>query len=242
MVIAAWVQAIGSVTAIIAAITVSWFQQRHANRLHRRQIEQARRERVSGVGGLLEVIYVEVLAASSARHGDEWYSYIISRFDRDKFRRAINALDRAPLHELGNWRIVTACTAAKEAAILAADLLSRLQDQNRQSPSRLSDEDAEQIYRLFEAVNGSMAPIVRALAYDYFEVGPISEWKEFLDFPDELIPRHLRPRSLVSAKRDLAFDAVRRGIRRPKSFLEWCYAAWHWRSIRKNRDAHPRGM
>ncbi|MDZ4109214.1 MAG: hypothetical protein U1E18_06385 [Brevundimonas sp.] len=239
MVIAAWVQAIGSIAAIIAAIGVSWLQQRNANRLHRRQFELARRERVSGIGGLLEVIYVELLAASSARHGDKWYSYIISQFDREKFRRAIDALDRAPLHELGNWRIVTACTSAKEAAILAADLLSHLQDQNRQNPSRLSDEDAEQIYKLFEAVNGSMAPIVRALAYDYFEVGPISEWKEFLDFPDDLIPRHLRPRSLASTKRALAFDAVRRGIRRPKGLLERCYAAWHWRSIRKNRDAHP---
>ena len=237
MIIAAWVQAIGSIAAIIAAIGVSWLQQRNANRLHRRQFELARRERVSGIGGLLEVIYVELLAASSARHGNGWYTYIISQFDRDKFRRAIAALDRAPLHELGNWRLVTACNSAKESAILAAELLSHLQDQNRLSPARLSDDDAERIYQLFDAVNGSMAPIVRALAYDYFEAGPISEWNEFLDFPDEMIPRHLRPKSSVSVMRAISLDAVRRGIRRPKTLLELCYATWHWRSIWRNREA-----
>lgn len=46
----AWVQAIGSVLAILAAVAIAAWQNHASQRLQRRQTELARRERVSGIG------------------------------------------------------------------------------------------------------------------------------------------------------------------------------------------------
>jgi hypothetical protein len=237
--LAAWVQAVGSVAAIIAAVLLSWWQQRENSRLQRRQFERARYEKVSGIGGLLQGVYTELWEANNAAGGAGWYDYIIRRFDRAKFFRAVDALERAPLHELGNWRIVTACNSAKEAGQSALKLLERLQDKNTRNPSRQTEEECDEIDRLFNVVNHAMAPIVRALAYDHYESGPISEWKEHLDLPEEMIPSHLRPPSIKKETQRLRLQAVRLGIKQPNTVIERFYAIWHWRNIRKKRLERP---
>lgn len=239
-VLPAWVQAVGSVAAIIAAIALSWWQQRESSRLQGRQFERARYEKVSGIGGLLESLYGEMWEANNAAGGGGWYDYIITKFDRAKFQRAIDALEQAPLHELGNWRIVTTCVAAREASITACRLLERLQDENIRSPARQTDDALDEIDRLFNVINSAMAPIVRALAYDLYETGPISEWKEHLDLPEEMIPKHLRPPSFKKQTWALGLQAVRLGIKTPRSPGERLYAIWHWRTIRrKQRERSP---
>lgn len=237
--LAAWVQAVGSVAAIIAAIALSWWQQRENSRLQRRQFERARYEKVSGIGGLLQGLYMELRDANNASGGAGWYEYIISRFDRSKFARAVDALERVPIHEVGNWRIVTACHSAKEAGQSALKLLERLQDKNIRNPSRQTEEECDEIDRLFNVINQAMAPIVRALAYDRYESGPISEWKEHLDLPEEMIPKHLRPPSMKQATKALGLQSVLLGIRQPRTVSEKCYALWHWRTIRKKRSERP---
>jgi hypothetical protein len=233
---AAMTQGIGSVIAIIVAIALSWWQQRETRNQQHRQLVRARHERVSGTAGLIQGLYLELMEANSAVGTGAWFQYIIVRFDRLRFRRAIEAIERAPLHEVGNWRIVAACIEAREAGFLALEVLTGLQDANRRTPAELSDRDYEEIQRHFNIVNNAMAPIVRALAYDMFEAGPLSEWKEHLDLPEALIPKHMRPRSIAAGNRSLGLSAVRLGIRQPRSFSEGVWALWHWREIRRARQ------
>lgn len=231
----AWVQAIGSVLAILAAVGIAAWQNHVSRRLQRRQAEIARHERVSGIGGLLEGLYSELWEAMNASSGGGWHDYIRDRFDPDRLQRAIDALERAPVHEVGNWRIVTAVTQAREAGVRAAGLLGRLQHEGRRGGEPIQDTDHDAIHAHFDTVNRAMAPVVRALAYDYYESGPISEWKEHLDFPESLIPKHLRPPSIPAMNRQLGRQAVALGIKSPRTPTEYLVALWKWQTLRRLR-------
>lgn len=229
----AWVQAIGSVVAIAVAIGLAFWQQGQNRRAQRLESARARHDKVSGVGGLLEGLYGELYEASNAASGGGWHSFIISKFDPGRLRRAIAAIEQAPIHEVGNWRIVTAVSDAREAGVRALALLERLQGANRGNPVRLSDEQHDEIERLFYVVNRAMGPVVRALAYDHYESGPISEWKEHLDLPESMIPKHLRPPSIAQATRQLGWEAVAGGIRPPRTPTEYLVALWKWQTLRR---------
>lgn len=229
----AWVQAIGSVAAIAVAIVLAFWQQGQNRRAQRLESARARRDKVSGLGGLLEVLYGEIYEAQNAASNGHWHDFIIARYDPDRLRRAITALEQAPIHEVGNWRIVTAVAEAREAGTRALGFLGRLQTANRSNPVRLSDEDHGEIQRLFDAVNGAMAPVVRALVYDRYETGPISEWKEHLDLPESMIPKHLRPPSTAKANRQLGRQAVALGIKPPRTPTEYLVALWKWQTLRR---------
>lgn len=231
----AWVQAIGSVLAIFVAVGLAFWQQRQAHRLQRRQAERARHERVSAIGGLMEGLYGELWEAMNAVGGGGWREFIVHRFDHERLQRAITALERAPIHEVGNWRIVTSVTEAREAGIKASALLRRLQADNRDQAKPITDAQYEAVHAHFDTVNRAMAPIVRALAYDMYEGGPISEWKEHLNLPETMIPKHLRPPPIKRANRQLGRQAVALGIRAPRSLDEWAVAVWHWRTTLKRR-------
>lgn len=229
----AWVQAIGSVGAIAVAIGLAFWQQGQNRRTQRLESARARHDKVSGVGGLLEGLYGELYQASNAADGGGWHSFIISKFDPDRLRRTIAAIEQAPIHEVGNWRIVTAVSDAREAGVKALGLLEGLQGANRSNPAHLSDEDHDEIKRLFYVVNRAMAPVVRALAYDYYDSGPISEWKEHLDLPESMIPKHLRPPSIPQANRQLGRQAVALGIKPPRTPTEHLVALWKWQTLRR---------
>lgn len=233
----AWVQAIGSIVAILVAVGLAAWQHHQSQRLQHRMAERARHESVSSIGGLLEGLYVELWEAMNAASGGGWRDYITTRFDPDRLGRAIDALEKAPVHQIGNWRIVTAVTSAREAGFEAISLLRRLQQDGRKAWQPLSDADHDRVCAHFDAVNRAMAPVVRALAYDIYEVGPLGEWKEHLDMPEALIPKHLRPPSFAKANRRLRHQAVALGIRRPKTIGERAVAAWHWRTTLKRFHA-----
>lgn len=229
----AWVQAIGSVVAIAVAIGLALWQQHENRKAQRLAAARARHDKVSGVGGLLEGLYGELYAAWNAASGGGWHSFIIAKFDPSRLRRAITALEQAPIYEVGNWPIVTSVSDAREAGVQALALLERLQDANRLNPVRLSDDEHDEIERLFHAVNRAMGPVVRALAYDHYESGPISEWKEHLDLPESMIPKHLRPPSIAKANRQLARQAVALGIKPPRTPTEYLVAVWKWQTLRR---------
>lgn len=197
--LAAWLQAIGSVLAIVAAIILSWWQHIEARRNANRQQEHARYERIDGLGGLMESVYSEIYKAHCAAFTSDWRQYISFGADIPRLKRAVEALERAPLHEAGNWRIVQAAIATREAGFKALDLLSQGREFALAYPSANTEDVELEIRRTFDIVNKAMAPVIRALAYDWFEVGPLSEWKEHLDLPEGLIPKHRRPPSLKRA-------------------------------------------
>ncbi|WP_332659915.1 hypothetical protein [Brevundimonas sp.] len=226
----AWVQAIGSIVAILAALGLAWWQQSENRRAQRRATSRARYERVSALGGVMQGLYTELWDANNAAGGSNWFNYILSEFDPARFRRRLDALERTPVHEVGNWRIVTTAAAAQEAGFNALELLEQLQVQNRKHPDRLSETDCERIYELFDAVNDAMAPIVRALAYDVYEGGPIGEWKEHLDYPRELIPKHLRPPTERSVERNWRYGVIKLGLRLPSTVPERVWAALNGKS------------
>lgn len=223
--------------AIFVAVGLAAWQHGQAQRLQRRQAERARHEKVGAIGGLMEGLYFELWEAMNAVSGGGWREFITTRFDAARLQRAIDTLERAPVHEAGNWRIVTAIARARESGIRAAALLSRLQDQSCTNWSPISEADHDEICSHFDSVNRAMAPIVRALAYDMYEVGPIGEWKEHLDLPESMIPKHLRPPSIPKLNRQLGRQAVAMGIRGPRSPDEWVVALWHWQTTLKRRRA-----
>ncbi len=226
----AWVQAIGSIVAIFAALGLAWWQQSENRRAHRRATSRARYERVSALGGVMQGLYTELWDANNAAGGPDWFNYILSEFDSARFRRRLDALERTPVHEVGNWRIVTTAASAQEAGFNALELLEQLQKQNRKHPNPLSEAECERIYELFDAVNDAMAPIVRALAYDVYEGGPIGEWKEHLDYPRALIPKHLRPPTDRALERNWRYGVIKLGLRLPSTFPERVWAALNGKS------------
>ncbi len=169
-----------------------------------RQAELSRYERVSGLGGLMQEVYTQLWAANNVLYGAAWHDYLINDADPANLRRAAETLERAPVHEAGNWRIVSAAIRVREAGFAAAGVLERTQGLLIRNPTASTGNAEDEIRQLFDVVNEAMAPIVRALAYDYFEGGPLSEWKEHLDFPDELIPKHRKRPSIRKANRLLA--------------------------------------
>lgn len=240
--LAAWVQAIGSVAAILAAIALAWWQQRENRAAQRRSAERQRSDKIDGFAALVEQIYAELFHANNAAAGGDWLPFIISQYRRERLERYSRNLDAAPAYEAGNWRIVSALISVQDAAHQAIELLNRLQDKNRKNPSHIEDSEAEEIYRLFYQVNDAMRPIVQALAFGLYVTGPLSEWKEHLhDTPRALIPKENRPPSEKQLERNWRYQTVKLGLRNPTSIAERVWAALNRRHPIPELRRKPRG-
>lgn len=228
--VAAWVQAVGSLVAIGAAIVLAWWQQRENRAAQERQAERQRRDKIDGFAALVEQIYRELFKAKCAANSGDWLPFIISRYNRDRLHRYSTSLDSAPIYEAGNWRIVSALISVQDAAHQAIDLLNRLQDQNVRSPSLIGDDDCAEIDRLFTQVDKAMRPIVEALAFGLYVTGPLSEWKEHLnETPRGLISKRNRPPTERQLERNWRYLMVKLGARKPTTVAERAWAALHGR-------------
>ena len=228
--LAAWVQAIGSLVAIFAAIALAWWQQRENRLAQIRDAERQRSDKIDGFAALVEQIYAELFRAKSAAGGEDWLPFIISHYQRVRLARYSRSLDSAPICEAGNWRIVSALISVQDSAHQAIVLLNRLQDKNRENPSLLEDDEYDEIDRLFYRVNDAMRPIVQALAFGLYVTGPLSEWKEHLHAtPRDLIPKRNRPPSEKQLERNWRYHAVKSGLKTPGTIMERVWAALNGR-------------
>nr|WP_313429329.1 hypothetical protein [Brevundimonas diminuta] len=177
---ASWVQAIGSVAAILAAVALSVFQSRQALQARADDYLNQRQDRISGIAGLMQDVYWQLKMASNAASDPQpirFMNYIVSEHDPDRLDRAVSALSDAPIHEMAQWKCVLAVIQMREVGLEAARELRRL----KETPQPEMVWASEQFIRYFDRANECMGPVVRALARGQFEAPDFGEWKAHLD-------------------------------------------------------------
>lgn len=106
---AAWVQAIGSVGAIIGAVLVMKWQSQEAAQLAQKMDDRALARRLSAVESIVEHAYnlSEVLRVRTQPVND-YHDYFFSNVSPEDIDTALNALSEIPLHTLESFKMVRA--------------------------------------------------------------------------------------------------------------------------------------
>lgn len=177
---ASWVQAIGSVAAILTAVALSFFQSEEARQARIDDYKRRRSDRINGIAALMEDIYWQLKLASNAASDlrpIRFMGYILREYDPERLDRAVNALVEAPIHEMAQWKCVLAAIEMREVGLEAAKELRRL----KENPHAEIVFASAQVIEYFHRANECMRPIVRGLAQGRFEGPHFGEWKEHLD-------------------------------------------------------------
>ncbi|WP_241068330.1 hypothetical protein [Achromobacter insuavis] len=128
---AAWIQAIGSIAAIVAAYWLGERQARKA-RAHALELFHLQRVRVDdGVRGVVAQLHKEAfalkLAASQwdyAKFSDRWQQYL-----KAHYTAALDAFDHLPHHELGSTRRVHLGFELRGTAVATLHRISEIMDE-----------------------------------------------------------------------------------------------------------------
>jgi hypothetical protein len=126
--VAAWVQALGSIGAIIGAMWVVEIQGEQERARAEEARAQAVRDRLSSLAGILQIAFNLVLEATAAvvePTSPRCDLFIRTEFDPKHFERAGEIIDRVPLHELPSADLAVAVHNAREAVLSAGRELSR---------------------------------------------------------------------------------------------------------------------
>ena len=125
--VAAWVQAIGSVLAILAAITVAAWQSREGRLAILRQLAVARREKIEPLRAMGAIASEAVQeAVNRLKPGTASKDYFSGGYSPILLRDMIEALDKVPLHELGDFDLVRQFTSLRRMIATAKRMLDRM--------------------------------------------------------------------------------------------------------------------
>ncbi|MET3461244.1 hypothetical protein [Variovorax atrisoli] len=113
---AAWVQAVGSIAAIVGAWLIGKSQSKAAF-LHALRLKESERyDRVRAVFPIAERAH----ALITALDGEQYDHYYKVRYSDASFRVCIKAIEAIPLHELGNFGLVQGYMEMQQALAAAA--------------------------------------------------------------------------------------------------------------------------
>ncbi|WP_158014524.1 hypothetical protein [Ralstonia solanacearum] len=159
---AAWVQAIGSLVAIIAAALLALHQSKAARSLAQQLEREKLRRRWSSVKAVVDALYQQCLDVAGEFEGnDDFHSLsFILNYDEKSFSEAIRRVEDVPLFELDSATLVTAVTGFKDAV----ERLKKWIDEGRQR-SRPNwsgpDEHEPDDWQVKQAGEGCMRTVSR---------------------------------------------------------------------------------
>lgn len=115
-VMAYWVQAIGSIGAVCAAIAVSSLQRRNDQMRERERDYAVRMQTLDGIVALLEEAFRVIdEAPKSTSNDDDVEDYFLGGSYTSEFDHIYQALDRMPLHTIPWWQISRAALELQTA-------------------------------------------------------------------------------------------------------------------------------
>ncbi|HVK94494.1 MAG TPA: hypothetical protein VM571_07175 [Noviherbaspirillum sp.] len=162
---AAWVQAVGSIFAILVAIWVGHRQSEGARKQAHEMDMKAVSRRHDAIRAILDEAYAQCLrVAPEFAGGLSFHTLSFMFFNERSFDDAISTLEKIPLHELDSYELVSGISGLRDRMISIKQVVIRAKDVKRnreeEPDSQLSSvgedicEEAGVKYRVALAVLG----------------------------------------------------------------------------------------
>ncbi|MBB1630289.1 hypothetical protein [Cupriavidus sp. UME77] len=162
--IAAWVQAVGSVAAIVGAFAIANRQSRNQHESAMQLDREKLRRSWSSAKAILDALVQQCLEVAPAFEGDGKFGNVAfaGKYEAESFQKALRRVDSIPLFELDSTELVTAVVGLQdEATYLVRWIDEGIKNSQSVLTDALSDAMVKEIAQGFlQRIKGHYAVVV----------------------------------------------------------------------------------